>query len=113
MVSRIHHAALAVRDFDWYVAFFEEVFHMTAERTAGTKPCRQLWFAQGIQINEAAEAEDAGEHAACDHISLGVDIDPVEAAKLAMAGGCRPAEGKGAHWFALPNGVLIEMKPLR
>lgn len=112
MKARIHHAALLTADFEWYVNFFQEVFHMTVVRTAGEAPNRQLWFAEGIQINELArDAEVFPENCACDHISLGVDLDPVAAAKLAIQYGCRKAEGKGDHWFVLPNGVMMEMKP--
>ena len=111
MISKIHHAALCVRDFDWYVDFFGRVFQMTVQRTSGEAPRRMLWFEQGIQINEMADgAEQPGN--ICDHISLGTDIDPEEAAALAIENGCRRAEGKGAHWFELPCGVRIEMKPL-
>ena len=113
MRSNIHHASISVRDFDWYVDFFSTVFEMSVERIRGEKPSRQLWFSQGIQINEVAEDRHLTEPAVCDHISIGVDIDPVEAAGIAIAHGCRAVEGKGAHWFALPNDVLIELKPLR
>ena len=113
MISRIHHVAIAVQDFEWYVSFFTDVFNMTVERTAGEVPKRQLWFAQGVQIVESADDRPVNGPAACDHISIGVDNDPEEAASLAIAHGCSKVDGKGAHWFALPNGVLMEMKPLR
>ena len=112
MHSNIHHAALSVQDFDWYVDFFSNVVGMTVERTRGEKPHRIVWFSQGIQINEVSDDLRQSHPAACDHISIGVDIDPVEAAGIAKAHGCHTAEGKGAHWFALPNDVLIELKPL-
>ncbi len=113
MRSNIHHASISVRDFDWYVDFFSTVFEMSVERIRGENPSRQLWFSQGIQINEVAEDRHLTEPAVCDHISIGVDMDPEEAAGIAIAHGCRAVEGKGAHWFALPNDVLIELKPLR
>ena len=112
MRTAIHHAALNVKEYEWYRHFFENVFHMTAERIAGDAPHRQLWFAEGIQLNETPEevsALPAGN--ACDHISLGVDIPEAEAAARAIEAGCRPVPGKPAHWFALPDGVLIELKP--
>lgn len=113
MKSKIHHISLAVKDFDWYVNFFQEVFAMTVERTQGEAPKRQLWFAEGVQINEVADDRQSPALAAVDHFSLGVDIDPVEAANIAKAHGCTEVAGKGPHWFALPNGVLGEMKPIR
>lgn len=112
MKASIHHAAILTGDYSWYVNFFKDVFHMTVARTRGEAPCRQLWFAEGIQINELAEEKEIfPENCALDHISLGVDIDPVEAAAEAIRYGCRKAEGVGPHWFVLPNGVMMEMKP--
>lgn len=113
MTSKIHHISLAVKDFDWYVRFFQEVFAMTIERAQGEAPKRQLWFAEGVQINEAEDDRPSPALAAVDHFSLGVDIDPVEAANIAKAHGCTEAAGKGPHWFTLPNCVLCEMKPIR
>ena len=112
MQSRIHHAAINVSDFDWYVRFFQDVFSMEAIKERGEAPNRQLWFAQGIQLNETACADTAQDYRSIlDHISIGVDIDPVEAAAAAIAAGCRKAEGQGAHWFLLPNGYPVELKP--
>ena len=113
MKAKIHHISLAVKDFDWYTAFFKDVFSMTVERTQGEKPKRQLWFAEGIQINEVTEDRQTSDAEVCDHFSIGVDIDPVEAANIAKAHGCSEAYGKGAHWCVLPNGALLEMKPIR
>ena len=111
MKSRIHHAALLVENYQWYVDFFQDVFHMTIARTAGERPNRQLWFHEGIQINVLPQGPEVfPENCACDHISLGVDIDPVAAAQQAIQHGCRKAEGKGEHWFVLPNGVMMELK---
>ena len=113
MKAGIHHAALLTENYQWYTDFFQEVFHMTIARTAGEAPNRQLWFKEGIQINELAQGSEVfPENCACDHISLGVDMDPVAAANLAIQYGCRKAEGKGDHWFVLPNGVMMELKPL-
>lgn len=108
MKARIHHAALNVVDFDWYRGFFETVFCMQANRFQGEAPHRQLWFPEGIQLNEVTEEGTLGD--VCDHISLGVDDVPTEAAAEAIAHGCAPLPGK-AHWFLLPNGVRVELKP--
>ena len=112
MQSRIHHAAINVSDFDWYVRFFQDVFSMTVSKQRGEAPNRQLWFAQGIQLNETASAEETKDfRSILDHISIGVDIDPVEAAAEAIAAGCSKCEGQGPHWFLLPNGYPVELKP--
>lgn len=111
MKTKIHHASLLTENYQWYVDFFREVFNMTISRTRGESPHRQLWFSEGIQINELPQGSEVfPANCACDHISLGVDIDPVAAADLAIRHGCRKAEGKGDHWFVLPNGVMMELK---
>ena len=113
MKSRIHHAAVRTNDLEWYTGFFQDVFGMTVEKTRGEKPCRQIWLYEGIQLIETQETEDPPVLGLYDHISLGVDRDPEAAAKAAIAYGCRAIEGKGPHWFALPNGIQIELKPYR
>ena len=111
MRSQLHHLCIAVKEFDWYLKFFEEVFGMTIERTAKEAPHRQLWFDQGIQLKEVTEEELLENGNIIDHISLGVDDIPATVAE-ALAHGC-PALPNGEHWFALPNGVKIELKPYR
>ena len=113
MKTRIHHAAIKTTDLEWYAVFFQQIFGMTVEKTRGEKPCRQIWLYEGIQLIEASEPENPQNHPLYDHISLGVDEDPEAVAKTAIAHGCRSVEGKGAHWFALPNGIQIELKPYR
>lgn len=108
MKSHIHHAALNVTEFDWYVDFFLSVFGMTVQRTAGEKPARKVWFHEGIQLNECETSSVCGN--ACDHISLAVEDIPrtIEAAKKS---GCSTLSD-GPHWFALPNGVRVELKSM-
>ena len=108
MKGQLHHTALNVTDYNWYVTFFTETFGMTVEKTRGEAPNRQLWFNEGVQINEKPEGADVCGNIS-DHIALCVDIDPVEAAGIACEKGCRAAEGRPAHWVALPNGALIEL----
>ena len=109
MKSRIHHAALNVADLDWYRAFFEQVFDMTIERVAGEPPSRKIWFLEGIQLDETAEAADVGNIVG--HVSIGVEDIP-GTVERAVGMGCTRLPN-GAHWFALPNGVKMELKPLR
>lgn len=104
MKANLHHFALSVQDFDWYVDFFTSAFEMTVRKTAGEAPARKLWFHEGIQINETTEATEAG--SACDHFSLGVaDIEAAVADCIAK--GCAPASN-GSNWIVLPNGVKLE-----
>ena len=108
MRAWIHHVALNVADFDWYADFFQRVFQMTVERTRGAAPERQLWFREGVQLNECESALECGD--VCDHFSLGVDDIPGAVTRAVVAGCARLSEG--AHWIELPNGVRLELKPL-
>lgn len=108
MKSRIHHTALNVTAFDWYVDFFQKVFGMTVERAVGKAPERKIWFCEGIQLIESKSASDCG--SVYDHLSLAVDDIP-GAVGMAVNFGCSTLP-KGAHWFKLPNGVEVELKPL-
>lgn len=105
---QIHHVALAVQEYEWYVRFCKEVLGMTETRQQGAAPHRQIWFAEGMQLNEVDQAPGPAV-AAIDHISFKVEDIPAMKEK-ALAHGCHKVAGKGEHWFALPNGVLIEMK---
>ena len=106
--ARIHHVALNIADMDWYVSFFQDVFGMTVQRTAGEKPNRRLWFHKGIQLNECKSELVCGN--AIDHFSLGVTDIPA-AVEAAVDAGCA-ALPDGPHWIALPDGVRLELKPM-
>ena len=108
MRAQIHHVALNTSDMDWYVSFFQNVFGMTVQRTAGEQPKRRLWFREGVQLNECASAVNCGD--AVDHFSLGVEDIPA-AVEAAVKAGCT-ALPDGPHWIALPNGVRLELKPM-
>ena len=109
MKSRIHHAALNVAKFDWYVDFFQSVFGMTVEKTTGEKPMRKVWFLEGIQLNERENPSVCGD--SIDHVSLAVEDVP-GVVETAVNAGCSVLPD-GAHWFKLPNGTRIELKPLQ
>lgn len=108
MKTQLNHTALNVKDFDWYLKFFQDVFCMEIQRTRGEAPNRQVWMKQGIQLNEVSEDSIPGK--LYDH--LGFVVEDVKALKeLAVLHGCSPLEGKD-HWFVLPNGVKVELKPM-
>ena len=106
MKATLDHAALNVRDLEWYLNFFEEVFNMKEEKRQGDMPYRKFWLDGGIQLCECQV--DTGSAGPMDHICfVSDDVDAViEAAK---ARGCITVPYKPT-WFILPNGVVIEMK---
>lgn len=105
MKSQLHHVALNVCDLDWYVRFFQSIFGMGVRKTAGDCPHRKIWFSEGIQLNECGAAPDG--EGSCDHISIAVP-DIAGTVDAALREGCAPLP-EGKHWFALPNGVKIEL----
>ncbi len=105
--GELHHACIAVKEFDKYVELFEELFNMTVNRTQGEAPKRKLWFNENVQINELEKDEVNG--TSIDHIAIGVD-DVKATVCDALEHGCTPLPN-GAHWIALPNGIKLELIP--
>lgn len=101
----IHHVALKTTDLEASVKFFQEVFGMTVEKILGEAPNRKLWFDQGVQLNEVASYGDGAN--AFDHFAINVDDIPAVMDKV-EAYGCTRLPGKD-HWFAMPDGLLIEL----
>ena len=61
MKAMLDHVALNVRDFEWYLNFFEEVFNMKEEKRQGDMPYRKFWLDGGIQLCECqVETGSAG-----------------------------------------------------
>lgn len=106
MKTHVHHIALNTQDFDWYVAFFCNVFEMTIQRSDGEKPARRVWMEQGIQINETTYSPECGTR--YDHLGMYVE-DVAEIMQRAAKYDCKPLPN-GSHWFSLPDGVRIELK---
>ena len=102
-MTSLHHVALCVTEFDQYVDLFLKL-GMQIRKTAGEAPKRQLWFCEGIQLNETAHMEPGN---SMDHFALGTD-DRSETKKIALENGCTPLS-KGDNWIALPNGVRVEL----
>ena len=105
MAGRLHHAAVNSVNFEETVRFFREVFQMEISHTRGEAPSRKLWFHQGIQVNEAAHADTAGN--LYDHIGIQVDNREETLAK-ARAFGCTVLPDK-PKWFYTPDGTLFEL----
>ena len=106
MAGKLHHMAVNAANFEETVKFFQELFDMEVLKTNGEAPHRKLWFKQGIQVNEVSEAGAAGN--VYDHIGIWVDDRERTLAK-AHAMGCRAMDGKPAHWFLTPEGIVIEL----
>ena len=102
-MCKLHHIAISVLDFDQYKMLFEKI-GMTVKRITGEAPSRQLWFYEGIQLNEVNFAESGY---SVDHIAL-ESKDIGETVRIALENGCR-FHPRGINWFVLPNGINIEL----
>ena len=71
------------------------------------KPGRKCWYKEGIQLCEVEELDAASENG-YDHISIAVDSEAEIMEKIKAY----PVKAINDHWFSLPNGTKIELKPL-
>lgn len=109
MKAEIDHVAIRTAEFEKTKAFFEDVFSMESYREAGEKPARRVWYLQGVQLCEV-ETLPEGENG-YDHFSMGVE--DVEAIMKKVKESYPECRIKNDHWFILPNGTGLELKPYR
>ncbi|GIK85904.1 MAG: glyoxalase [Betaproteobacteria bacterium] len=102
----VEHVAIRVTDIRWHLRFFREALGMTVRDVDGDPEApRQAWLHGGLQlIADPGFAGPEGRHA-----HLGVMADDLEATLAAAAGfGVTPLP-QGRNWFALPDGLCIEV----
>lgn len=106
-MAKIDHAAIRTASYENAQKFFEDVFEMHMWRESGEKPGRKCWYKEGIQLCEVEELDAASENG-YDHISIAVDSEAEIMEKIKAY----PVKAINDHWFSLPNGTKIELKPL-
>lgn len=106
-MAKIDHAAIRTASYENAQKFFEDVFEMHMWRESGEKPGRKCWYKEGIQLCEVEELNAASENG-YDHISIAVDSEAEIMEKIKAY----PVKAINDHWFSLPNGTKIELKPL-
>ena len=106
-MARIDHAAIRTKSYEEAQRFFEDVFEMHMWREIGEKPGRKCWYKEGIQLCEVEELNAASENG-YDHISIAEDSEAEIMEKIKAY----PIKAINDHWFSLPNGTKIELKPL-
>ena len=105
----LHHVAISVTNYEWYIRFFKEVFDMHSYREKGEAPNRSIWFTEGIQLDELAPGKEADMYESYPS-HLGFQTDNLEdILTKAYAFGCTQYLDKH-HWFVLPDGLKIEIK---
>lgn len=106
-MAKIDHVAIRTASYENAQKFFEDVFEMHMWREIGEKPGRKCWYKEGIQLCEVEELDAASENG-YDHISIAVDSEAEIMEKIKAY----PVKAINDHWFSLPNGTKIELKPL-
>ena len=106
-MARIDHAAIRTKLYEEAQHFFEDVFEMHMWREIGENPGRKCWYKEGIQLCEVEKLNAASENG-YDHISIAVDSEAEIMEKIKAY----PVKAINDHWFSLPNGTKIELKPL-
>lgn len=106
MQTRIDHVAVVVRDFEWTVNFFKEVFGMEIEKADEDASIRKVWFREGIQVNESDR--DILYGGILDHIGIRTDSKEEICLKCEKYG-CKRFSGKD-NWIQMPQGIIIELK---
>lgn len=105
MGAILEHMALRVKDLDWHIRFFEEVFDMPVRSQMRSAPHRKVWLLAGLQLNEDLDFE--GPEGRSDH--LGIMPEDYEAAiAKAYQWGVTEMEA-GKNWVRLPDGMCIEI----
>lgn len=100
---RLHHVAIAVKEFEKYVDLFENL-GFNIQRMTGEMPNRQLWFEEGIQLKEVQDIINGD---GIDHIALGTD-NSASVIKAAFENNCSSIKERD-NWFCLPSGISIEL----
>lgn len=102
-MTRLHHVAISVNEFEKYVELFVNL-GMKIQRITGEMPNRQLWFEEGIQLKEVLDEKHVGE---IDHIALSTE-NAIDLVQIAFKNSCGSIIDK-ERWFSLPNGISIEI----
>jgi catechol 2,3-dioxygenase-like lactoylglutathione lyase family enzyme len=104
--SYLEHTAVRVRDIGWHVRFFREALGMPIRKIDGPEGApRQVWTVGGVQL--IADPAFEGPEGRCAH--LGIMTEDLEAALREVAGWGVTTLPQGRNWFALPDGLAIEL----
>jgi predicted enzyme related to lactoylglutathione lyase len=106
--SYLEHAAFKVRDMDWHIRFFSEVFGWKVRKVDGDAVApRQVWLG-GAQL--MADPGFDGTEGRVNHIGIRcADMEAAITAALAHEGVSHLE--KGRHWLVLPEGFIVELLP--
>ncbi len=105
MAAYLEHMAIKVKDLDWHIRFFEEVFGMKVRMEMGEAPNRKVWLHGGIQMNEDVDFENI--EGRSDHMGIMTDEQESVLEKAYEIGVTELPQGH--NWIQLPSGLCIEV----
>jgi predicted enzyme related to lactoylglutathione lyase len=104
--SYVEHAAIRVKDINWHIRFFHDVFGMTLRQVQGPEDTpSQVWTIGGVQL--IAAPDFSGPEGRLGH--LGVMTEDLEAALAEAEKWGVTHLPQGRNWLALPDGLCIEV----
>jgi len=104
--SFLQHTAIYVKDIQWYVRFFTEALGMPVRNIQGDESDpKQVWTIGGMQFVAAKDFQ--GPEGRMAH--LGIVTEDLEAALEQVYQWGAIEQPQGHNWFALPDGLVIEL----
>ena len=104
--SYLEHIAVRVKDIQWHIRFFNEALGMPVRRVDGPADHpKQVWTVGGLQL--VSDPNFEGPKGQIAH--LGIMTEDMEAALEEVYKWNVTQMPKGRHWFALPDGLTIEL----
>ena len=102
----LEHVAIWVKDIQWHIRFFEDVFGMTMREVDGLAHApRQYWTLGGLQFINSPEYD--GPEGRLAH--LGVMCEDLEKALAAAKAYGVIEMPQGRNWLRLPDGLAVEL----
>lgn len=106
-IAYVEHVAVRVKDLQWHIHFFEQVFGMSIRKKSQPGDAlTQVWLHGGIQLLYAPDFDSAA-HGQLAHLGIMVN-DMEKTLEKAYALGVKQLP-QGKNWFALPEGICIEI----
>jgi len=104
----VEHVAVWVRDLEWHVRFFAEVFamHVRAVDVADGGRTTQCWTVGGLQLMVLDHEATAPVHPVAHLGIMCEDRDAAVDRALALGAQSLP---HGRHWLRLPEGLVVEV----
>ena len=104
--SYLEHTVVRVKDIQWHVRFFEEALGMPVARVQGdADDPAQVWTVGGMQL--VADKDFEGPEGRMAH--LGIRTADLDSALEEVYKWGVTELPQGHNWFALPDGLAIEL----